>query len=72
MSFKVGDKVVCVEPSGGQGRSHITEGTVYTIKDFREGTPDIWLEEHHMSWQASRFVLVTSVAAEQAYLELFK
>lgn len=72
MDFNIGDKVVCVEPSGGQGRNNIIEGTVYTVKDFREGTPDIWLEEHHMSWSTRRFRLVTPAVVEQAYLELFQ
>lgn len=69
MDFNVGDKVVCVEPSGGEGRGHIIEGKVYTV---REGSPDIWLEEHHMSWRASRFRLVTPAIAEAKYLELFQ
>lgn len=72
MSFGIGDKVVCVEPSGIEGRSHVIEGKVYTVEGFREGAPDIWLEEHHMSWRSSRFRLVTPAIAEAKYLELFQ
>ena len=72
MDFNVGDKVVCVEPSGIEGRSHVIEGRVYTVKGFRKGTPDIWLEEHRMSWRSSRFRLVTPAIAEAKYLELFQ
>lgn len=68
MEFRVGDKVVCVDPYAG----HLVEGIVYTVRELREGTPDIWLKEHRMSWDSRRFRLFDSGIAAQGYMELFQ
>lgn len=56
--FKKGDKLRCIR-TDNDCMGILKEGAEYTFNSYREGTPDVWLEETVCSYQANRFELVT-------------